>query len=100
MDRDAPRRRSRNKTNMQKFLDETKDITRYIEFLDNGMPTGKFAANFSNYLGWYLRETVPCTLQNWKQADEELRNRLWDNVKARLCFLTIAPTFLTLIDNE
>ena len=82
---DAPRRNSRGKNSMQEFLDSTKDITRYIEFDANGVPTGKFGANFSSYLGCYVRETVPCTIDDWKHADQEsIKDPVWNHMKVQL----------------
>ena len=83
-----PRKISRNKTNMQNFLDQTKNTRRHIEFTDEGGLTGDYAANFSNYLGCYLRETVPCTVIDWKKADPNLKKGVWNNLKARFRFPT------------
>ena len=82
----APRRRSRDKTNMQDFLERTKKTRRFIEFTDLGAPTGEFGANFSSYLGWYLRETVPCTILDWKHADQEsIKDPVWNHMKVQSC---------------
>ena len=84
---DAPRRVSRNKTNLQDFLNRTKKIRRHIEFGADGAPTGEFMANFSSYLGFIVRETVPCTLHNWKHADHEtIKDPLWAHMKVQFCF--------------
>ena len=81
----APRWNSRGKNSMQEFLDATKKIMRYIEFDENGAPTGVFGANFSNYLGCFVRETVPCTVENWKTADEEtIKDPIWKHIKVQL----------------
>ena len=80
----APRRNSRNKTNMQDFLNRTKNEKRTIEFDANGVPAGKSKSNFQSYLGWFLRETVPCTVNDWKTADKEtIKDPLWAHMKVR-----------------
>ena len=67
--------------------DPGKKRTCKIFWRDLGAPTGEFGANFSSYLGWYLRETVPCTLMDWGDADEEtIKIPVWNHMKVQFCF--------------
>jgi ABC-type sulfate transport system substrate-binding protein len=54
---------------------------RHIEFRSDGVPIGDNASKFVNYFALLVRERVPCTIQNWKKVNVELKNEFWKDIK-------------------
>ncbi|KAJ3671469.1 hypothetical protein LUZ60_007548 [Juncus effusus] len=53
----------------------------YIDFQDDGTPTGSYAANFTTYLAVLARDHVPCTIEDWRRVNVHLKETLWNEVK-------------------
>ena len=53
----------------------------HIEFQQDGTPTGPFAANFTTYLAVLARDRIPCTIEDWRRVDSNLKEDLWTDVK-------------------
>ena len=52
-----------------------------VDFQDDGTPTGQCAANFMSYLAVLARDRVPCTIEDWRRVDADLKETLWNEVK-------------------
>ncbi|KAJ3676005.1 hypothetical protein LUZ60_003417 [Juncus effusus] len=53
----------------------------HVEFEEDGTPTGPLAANFTTYLAVLARDHIPCTIEDWRRVDVQLKEDLWTEVK-------------------
>ena len=63
----------------------------YVDFQDDGTPTGTYAANFTTYLAVLARDRISCTIEDWRRVDVQLKETLWNEVK-----VILKPIFLGL----
>ena len=70
----------RAKTTCEKLRKKAPN-TLYIEFQDDGTPTGTFAANFTSYLAVLARDRISCTIADWRRVDSNVKEELWTEVK-------------------
>ena len=48
-----------------------------VKWNNLGQPIGKLSVTLSSTLGVLIRQYLPITVNNWKQVDNQLKDRLW-----------------------
>jgi hypothetical protein len=62
-----------SKTSLSGFYESKKVDERNIEFRSDGVPISDNTSKFMNYFTLLVREWVPCTIENWKNINVELK---------------------------
>ncbi|XP_074274291.1 uncharacterized protein LOC141598502 [Silene latifolia] len=51
-----------------------------VDFDDDGEPIGKNGAKYTSYVGLLGRAKVPITIKTWKDVEEDLKVKIWEDV--------------------
>ena len=74
----SSKRRHRGPTTGKKYRTSE---PKFIEWCDNGKPTGKWVKSFKAYVGDTARSRIDINIKNWASVSQGLKDTIWEDIK-------------------
>jgi hypothetical protein len=86
------KRRGRGPTQLTRVINTQ---GKQVKFDDLGRPVVNHTTkSFASQLGVLVKNNIPCTINDWSEVDDLMKEKIWATLSVSTIYLFISPVFI------